>query len=304
MRCTTENQEMSKKIRNLTLYLIVSLLVCFLLFSLLKINSLQEQLVHQKEQEMDFKKALEAQMELLPIDSMLVDGEDYTGALLAYQSKFENTGADTDQLRWRMAVTEKLAHLKSHESDFLVHEEENDPISSEIPSDKLLQKEDSLQFALEKAKLQLSRVKRKLQRKSFGEYLTFSTQKGNELHYVGGVKHGKANGFGFALLNSGSRYQGEWKNNKRHGFGTFYWSDGQYYEGEYVDDQRNGQGTYNWPNGDKYVGDWKDDQRCGKGIFYDQDGNTIAEGVWKADKLVEKTKVKNEQTNFLASASL
>jgi hypothetical protein len=144
---------------------------------------------------------------------------------------------------------------------------------------------DSLSFALKKARVQLACMRKQLAEKSFGEYLTFTNSKGSQMHYVGQVKHGKANGYGVALLNTGSRYVGNWKDNQRSGEGTYYWADGEYYQGSYKNDRRHGEGTYFWPNGEKYVGHWKDDQRSGEGTFYGKDGNVIADGIWKDDKL-------------------
>ena len=287
---------MNKKQRNLTIYLLMSLMVVFVLFTLLKVNSLQEELALTKENEQALLVALENQKELVPIDSMLVEGEDYSGALLAYQSKFENEYEENNQLEWRLALTEKLMRLKQldQSAPTLELEAQATP-TAEAAGESLLQKEDSLAFALEKTKIQLARAKKQLQHKSFGQYLTFATKKGNDLHYVGEVKHGKANGFGIALLNSGSRYKGEWKDNQRHGSGTFYWADGQYYEGNYANDQRNGEGTYYWPNGEKYVGHWKNDERCGQGVFFDKDGQPMASGIWKDDKLVTETKKRKRE---------
>ncbi|NKI32334.1 MORN repeat-containing protein [Croceivirga thetidis] len=296
---------MNKKQRNLVLYLAVSLLVGFLLFTLLKVNALQEQLELQQQKELSLTNAMSTQDNLSQIDSMLVDGEDYTAALLAYQAKFQNEGDVNQQLAWRMAVAEKLMRLNVQQAAIASNTEEAEEISvTNTISPDLLQKQDSLRFALEKTKLQLSRIRKQMQQKSFGEYLTFSTAKGNQLHYVGGVKHGMANGFGIAILNSGSRYKGEWRDNLRHGHGTFYWADGQYYEGEYANDKRNGEGTYYWPNGEKYVGNWKNDERWGSGVFYDKDGNTIADGIWKGDKLVEQSKKRKKETETMVTVSL
>ena len=135
-----------------------------------------------------------------------------------------------------------------------------------------IEQKDSLNFALEKANIQLRNLRSQLKERSFGEYLTFKSKKGNQMHYVGKVNNGMANGYGMALLDTGSRYEGEWKNNQRHGEGSFYWSDGDYYVGHYENAERNGFGTYYFHNGEKYVGDWKDDKRNGDGNFYGKDG--------------------------------
>ena len=138
--------------------------------------------------------------------------------------------------------------------------------------------------------MQLKSIKQQMITKNFGEYITFKSSKGNRLHYVGQVKNKKANGYGIAILDSGSRYEGDWKDNKRHGEGVFYWIDGQHYEGSYVDDLRSGKGTYYWINGEKYVGQWENDMRNGSGTFYGKDGNILTKGVWENDELMSEDK--------------
>lgn len=152
---------------------------------------------------------------------------------------------------------------------------------------------DSLYFALAKAKAKVAALEALIQSKSYGEHLVFKSSKGVDVHYVGRVAKGMANGKGMALLSTGSRYEGQWKDNKRHGFGTFYWADGEHYVGEYVNDKRQGTGTYFWPNGEKYVGQWKNDKRSGKGVFYGKDDKVIANGVWLEDELTQVAKSKN-----------
>lgn len=147
---------------------------------------------------------------------------------------------------------------------------------------------DSLSFALEKTKMQLRSIREQLKTKSFGEYITFASTKGNRLHYVGQVKNKKANGYGIAILDSGSRYEGEWKDNMRHGQGAFYWIDGEHYEGSYVNDLRSGFGTYYWPNGERFEGYWEEDERNGRGTFYNAQGEVVASGVWESDELIQE----------------
>lgn len=114
--------------------------------------------------------------------------------------------------------------------------------------------------------------------------ISFKSESGKLIHYLGEVQEGKANGGGVGVWSTGSLYRGNWKNNKRHGNGTFEWVDGEKYEGEYVNDKRTGEGTYYWPNGEKYKGEWIDDKREGYGILFDIDGNIRFEGGWKNDK--------------------
>jgi len=284
------------RILSLTLIAFIGL---YAIYSTYKTNTLEAQLKGNEKALAEMKIAMTSQNELEKIDSLLVDGEDYNGALKAYQDKFQGEEAQrNEQLKWRMALTEKLMALKNEVHNNLkanISQEDEIDEESLASSEKQLNQRDSLHFELEKAKVQLARMKRQLNNKSQGEYLTFKTPKGTKLHYVGQVKNGKASGYGVAILSSGSRYQGYWKNNQRNGVGTFYWSDGEYYVGEYENDQRNGEGTYYWPNGEKYVGNWKDDKRYGQGEFYAKDGSIIAKGTWKDDKLVSNTRVKKQK---------
>ncbi|MEO0571666.1 MAG: hypothetical protein AAF039_08170 [Bacteroidota bacterium] len=238
------------------------------------------------------KEQASVQKSLLEMDSLLVEGQ-YQDALTQYQGHTNETIKDGEfGVGLRMAIAKKFLELEGNlafqtskalkAGDTLNIEEINTP-SPEV--DQL----DSLNFVLSKTKMQLAKMKRQLYQKSFGEYLTFTNNKGSQVHYVGQVEQGKASGYGVAILNTGSRYVGEWKNNERHGQGTFYWKDGEYYEGNYDGDKRNGQGTYFWPNGEKYIGQWKDDRRSGKGAFFGKDGKLMTKGIWEDDKMVTDT---------------
>ena len=225
----------------------------------------------------------------------MVDGN-YSQALKAYEAQQDQVEiSEGPGIEMRVALVKELLRLRyeyqiaAMQADQL---EEIDSIQSDmvdVPKNIMLT--DSLSFALEKTKVQLNCLKKQLKNKSFGEYLTFTNSKGSQMHYVGQVKNGKANGYGVALLSTGSRYEGQWKDNMRHGQGTYYWSDGQHYIGQYQNDKRNGEGTYYWPNGEKYAGHWEDDERDGKGTFYAQDGEIVAQGTWEDDKLEETAKV-------------
>lgn len=231
---------------------------------------------------------LEEFEKLVKIDSLLLQGE-YETAISSYNNSMNGTTEHKMSIPLRIALAEKLLRQNTNNT--------NRPDSSAINSDSLkmallngegsIRKLDSLNFTLEKTRVQLERVKKQLQQKSFGEYLTFKSKKGNQMHYIGEVKNGKANGNGIALLDSGSRYEGSWKDNQRHGNGTFYWPDGEYYSGNYENDLRDGFGTYYWPNGEKYAGQWKEDKRSGSGKFFDSEGDVVASGEWNEDKLVE-----------------
>ena len=256
-----------------------------LLYKSVKLQNQISQLQDEKEVIIDNLKDFER---LAQMDSLLLQG-DYESAIKSYSDSINRDKEIKMGIPLRIALAEKL--LNQNRSSSML------PDSSTLNTDSIktnalseasaIRQFDSLSFDLEKTKLQLERVKKQLQQKSFGEYLTFKSKKGNQLHYIGQVKEGKANGYGIALLATGSRYEGNWKDNQRHGQGTFYWPDGEYYSGEYQNDFRNGFGTYFWPNGEKYAGQWKEDKRSGSGKFFDSEGDVVASGEWNEDKLVE-----------------
>ena len=259
------------------------------LFFGLRSTKLQSELKTTEAARIQIEKRMEIQEQLRDIDSVLLTGG-YQEALNAYEAKSTEAEISEDaSIEMRVALAKELLRLRyENQMAMLQAAQSSDNDSVQVPQDLAFRAQssaDSLGFALEKARVELQHLRRQLAQKSFGEYLTFTNNKGSRMHYVGQVKHGKANGYGVALLNTGSRYVGEWKDNQRHGEGTYYWSDGEYYKGTFRDDKRNGEGTYYWPNGEKYVGHWEDNQRSGEGVFYGKDGKVIADGVWKDDKL-------------------
>lgn len=223
--------------------------------------------------------------EVKKIDSLLYAG-DYQAAAEGY----ENIGSVNQDTNLDLELRRKVA------SNFLALSKraQNSSTSPSLSTASFedsnldMRDADSLRFELEKANLRLGKVQSELRRRSFGQYLNFESSKGNQMHYVGQVQQGKANGEGIAILDTGSLYEGQWKDNMRHGQGKFFWSDGQYYVGNYENDKRSGEGTYFWSNGDKYVGEWENDKRNGYGKFYNKSKELIASGIWKEDELVEE----------------
>lgn len=291
---TPERPPMSRKAFSIVTTVLLVGAIAYGTYNHLRVQKLESTLA---EKEMANEAALTAMTEageINSIDQMLVDGDEYSKALEAYQNKYQSEEAiQKEQLKWRMALAEKMLALKQiakNEALAAKNLDKEDAEASVLANEIQLNQKDSLQFALEKSKMQLKRLRKQLQNKSEGEYLTFKTHKGSKLHYVGHVNNGKANGYGVAILSTGSRYQGYWKDNLRHGEGTFYWSDGEYYVGEYKNDKRHGLGTYYWPNGEKYVGSWENDKRYGLGTFYAKDGSVVAKGTWENDKLISEVK--------------
>lgn len=141
------------------------------------------------------------------------------------------------------------------------------------------------QNALLLAQKELNAKNEQLALKDKIQVLSFRSESGNLIHYLGEVKEGKATGGGVGIWDTGGIYKGDWKDNKRHGQGNYKWKDGHVYEGTFVNDTRDGNGTYIWSSGEKYVGEWKNNKRNGKGVLYDKDNNIQFEGEWLNDKL-------------------
>lgn len=284
---------MNRKRQTRFFYLIVAVTVSIAGYYFFENRTLEQRLDQIEKANMALEQQRTQQERLLQIDSMVVSGENYQDALLAYNDQLaEPVEDDFIGIELRMALTKKLQRL--HQENVLSSRETLDtPHQDSLElavlagaNERTMQQLDSMGFVLEKTKVKLERAQRQLKKHASGEHLTFTTSKGSTLHYIGQVKNGKANGYGVAILSTGSRYEGEWKDNHRHGQGKFYWPDGHYYIGAYYDDKRNGEGTYFWPNGEKFVGLWADDERTGEGTFYGKKGDVVASGLWEEDELV------------------
>jgi hypothetical protein len=127
-----------------------------------------------------------------------------------------------------------------------------------------------------------------LNRKQRVRVISFKTEKGTLVHYLGEVQNDKANGNGVGIWSTGSIYRGQWIDNKRHGEGEFSWADGDVYKGEFIEGKVEGNGTYTWKSGERYEGEFVNGRRNGFGKLYDPDGNISFEGTWKNDKPLQK----------------
>lgn len=244
-----------------------------------------------EEQKLIVSKDLVLENGLHSIDSLLTAG-DFENAFIAYEKQSVTAAEDEEDLfKFRINITRKFldmeAQIKKQKESSMANKKALGDKAYAASADEI-RKYDSLSFELEKAKVKLSRMYKRFEKKSFGVYLTFKNSKGHQVYYLGEVRKKKANGYGMALFDTGSRYEGEWENNRREGMGTFFWSDGQSYKGEYKNDLRNGQGTYYWPNGEKYIGQWKNDHREGKGEFFNKSGQLVTRGIWKNDELIKE----------------
>jgi hypothetical protein len=277
------------KKRDVALYGLLAIISVLAIYFGIKSNTLQNEIGESSKAKKQLDVLVTGNKELVAIDSVLMKGE-YNKAIESYNTTLKTHEELNTVIPLRIALAQKLM-----QNDIKVDSEKKNTKTSidSITVAPVVKSEirsiDSLNFALEKARVQLSNMRKQLNKKSFGEYLSFSSKKGTALHYVGQVKNNKANGAGIAVLETGSRYEGEWKDNLREGNGTFFWPDGEYYIGSYKDDMRNGEGTYFWPNGEKYKGQWKNDKRNGKGIFHKKEGSVIS-GIWENDKLKDTDK--------------
>ena len=280
----------------ITILIVIVVLVSGLsIYYGLKSHALQHELQARGEAQAELEGNLALQQRLQGADDLLMQG-DYREALEAYEAqKVQPDLKDNASIAMRVAVVRELMRLQYENRMAALQQGPQVTVDStqiqNLAIQSQLMQTDSLHFALEKARVQLACLKRQLKERSFGEYLTFTNTKGSQMHYVGQVKNGKANGFGVALLSTGSRYEGEWRDNQRHGEGKYFWADGEYYEGGFVNDKRNGEGTYHWPNGEKYTGHWKNDKRSGSGTFYGKEGKTL-QGIWEEDQLAQAEKRK------------
>lgn len=276
---------------NIISYSLLAVTGLLAIYFIIKTQQLSAELNQVNEQIQSIEKtyAFNQPKNLESIDSLLLTGR-YSEAIRAYQKQLNQAEeADFERaLQIRINLAGQL--LKSALRQI---EEKDSSSTAQIVTAPLITQEDvrqfdSLNFVLDKANIRINYLERQLKENTSGAYLTFSTSKGRQAHYVGRVKDKMANGRGVALLSSGSRYEGEWKNNLRHGEGTFYWPDGEYYTGEYKSDKRHGLGTYHWPNGERFTGLWENDQRNGQGTFYGEKGEI--RGTWKDDELVKVQK--------------
>ncbi|MFN2262281.1 MAG: hypothetical protein ABR595_09485 [Psychroflexus sp.] len=195
-------------------------------------------------------------------------------ALQKLEKEFDSDSNSVEQYRYQIQSQEKSLEKFEMERDSLRNILTSDLDSIKNYSDSLVQV--------------IAQKNQALARKDDIQVISFKSENGDEVHYLGEVKNGKANGGGIGIWRTGSIYRGKWKNNKRHGTGTFEWADGQKYEGDFENDDRTGVGTYYWPSGERYEGEFKNNRREGFGTLFDPDGNISFEGEWKDDKPVRE----------------
>ncbi len=284
---------------NLPIYILLGISIFFALYTKFKEQEVQRELknIKLRDAAILLKDSI-LEHRLQSVDSLLFVGK-YENALHAYTEELDTLAErDKDFVKFRINLVKKIMNDQELKKEAIIRNtksyQANTLLSSKLKSSSDISL-DSLRLAFTKTKRELKYVRNQLKTKSSGEYLQFKNPKRHKIHYVGNTSKGKANGYGIAIYDTGSRYEGEWRNNLREGKGSFYWTDGEYYIGEYKKDMRTGKGTYFWPNGEKYVGEWKKNKRHGRGVFYTKKGKVMTSGIWKKDKLVKEDKKVKKQ---------
>ena len=250
----------------------------------------RKQLEEQKATVSKLTQKLASQQQLLHVDTLLVEGR-YQDALEHYKNHGAGTFEDNQLgVGLRVALAQKLLAFENNLTQQLSVVDEID--GSEIPekeaetSPMKMDQLDSLNFVLSKTKIQLAKLKRQLQKKSFGEYLTFTNGNGSQIHYVDRSKMERpmVMAWPFLIPEAVTKVNGQTTNGMdkalfigKMGSTT---KETTKVTNEMVKEPTTG------PNGEKYVGQWKEDQRSGKGAFYTKDGKLMTSGIWEDDKMI------------------
>lgn len=188
-------------------------------------------------------------------------------------TKSDATIKDIETMQLALRQRDEIIELLNNTMDSLNTEHKNE--------------HNQLALQIKEQETELTQRLNEIHRKEKIQVISFKSQKGKLIHYLGEVKDGKANGGGVGIWSTGSMYKGEWKENLRHGQGKYQWVDGDVYEGTYINDIREGEGVYHWASGEHYDGEWSDDKRNGFGKLFDKDNNLTYQGQWRNDKIVE-----------------
>ena len=188
-------------------------------------------------------------------------------------TKSDATIKDIETMELALRQRDEIIVLLNNKMDSLNTEHKNE--------------QNQLALQIKEQETELTQRLNEIHRKEKIQVISFKSQKGKLIHYLGEVKDGKANGGGVGIWSTGSMYKGEWKENLRNGQGKYQWADDDVYEGTYVNDIREGEGVYHWASGEHYDGEWSGDKRNGFGKLFDKDNNLTYEGQWRNDKIVE-----------------
>ena len=188
---------------------------CLALYFFVRTQVLQNELKATRTTVAEQTKKEELVVSLQGIDDLLLQGQ-YQQALEDYENQLSSADSTAlpiiekrIQLTRSLMAMQQTIHENNRSTDDTVTVDSTAIAMISTPDE--IRKFDSLQFAIEKIKVQLDNAQQQLKQKAFGEYLTFTNIKGNTIYYVGEVRNKMANGKGVALYSTGSRYQGSWK---------------------------------------------------------------------------------------------
>jgi hypothetical protein len=132
--------------------------------------------------------------------------------------------------------------------------------------------------------------------------------------FEGNFANDNLNGLGTMFYPDGSYYHGNFKESEKYGNGTFYgtnqeivkgyfkkniitgqatviYPDKAQYVGELTDYKKEGTGKFIFQNEDFYEGTFKDDLFEGKGRFHRKKDDTVFEGNWQMNQLINPCKI-------------
>jgi hypothetical protein len=291
------NYMRNQKIKGITLLLgIACVSLAFLVFRLLKSNSdlsnqLDDSMLFRKEFASWIKKSnLEQKGNLLK--ELENDSINYTILFSNLSQSMNRHDAYNDSVLLARInknsidnfTIDDLNDYKKLKSEFnrLLSKKE---MSNELNTDDILEIKKSYEEKIDRLILEKEFLEKSSSKKG---YLSFRSESGAEINYVGEIENNLAHGYGIAMFSSGFRYEGNWKEGKKEGYGVYYYKNNEKYEGDFLNGKREGKGTYYFSNGDKYIGDWKNDKRNGVGFIEKSKGTIAKNGTWENDKFVGK----------------
>jgi hypothetical protein len=288
-------------------YLVLFIISCIATIAILstwysdKITRFEGEIGAQKERVDSLNSELLWMLQLTGVDNNFISGE-YDIAKTEYQRILNSLPSDhplhvtVDMRLARISSIENASNSESNVKDIetmqlalMQRDEIIELLNNALDSLTTVHtnERDKLAQQIKEQEIELTQRLKEIHRKEKIQVISFKSQKGKLIHYLGEVKDGKASGGGVGIWSTGSIYKGEWKENLRHGQGKYQWADGDVYEGTYVNDIREGEGVYHWTSGEHYDGEWSGDKRNGYGKLFDKDNNLTFEGQWRNDKIVE-----------------
>lgn len=294
------NSKNKKRYKYLLILLILSILgltiLIYALDSKLKMYETGDTVPLSKYTELN--KEAEKLKELIIIDDIWMLDEKPRKALIRLEALYFSDDKMNKKVQAKKKQLQEI--LRSQNDDELAKNNLRSELSKTIETkDSLLNYIDSIQQNFEQT-LSHAQIKtdslegelysksKQLSRKEALKVISFKSDKGILVHYIGETKDETATGSGVGIWANGSIYRGEWFGNKPDGEGEYKWVDGARYVGHFDMGNRSGEGTFYYITGERYEGEFKMGLRSGKGALYDIDGNLSFDGKWKKDKPIQQ----------------